>query len=212
MIAVCSYNVNSWQCTMFVNFFFFCIYCTIFFSQLRGVVCCQAAVAQGARPSQPGPRSRAAAQKHVGGGAKCGRWGSREGDASEAMCRTWAPPLPGQPCLGGCCLSWPPILFPSGRRARSTSQNVVEGKRMENQDGRGVELTKHDQRWCVGFFVGLLLTVWVRAGVTGWSVVDVWKERWVETTARLPVLMSRRRSSGHPWSALRPPGPGRPWS
>lgn len=30
MIAVCSYNVNSWQCTMFVNFFFF-VFTVLFF-------------------------------------------------------------------------------------------------------------------------------------------------------------------------------------
>lgn len=29
---------------------------------------------------------------------------------------------------------------------------------------------------------------------------------------RTAVLMSRRRSSGPPWSAPRPPGPGHPWS
>lgn len=63
-----------------------------------------------------------------------------------------------------------------------------------------------------GLFVGLLLTVWERAGVAGWLVVDVWKERWVDAVAHLPVLMSRKRSSGPPWSAPRPPGPGRPWS
>lgn len=43
-----------------------------------GVVCCQAVLAQGARPSQPGPRSRAAAQKHIGGGARCGGGGVEE--------------------------------------------------------------------------------------------------------------------------------------
>lgn len=58
-----------------VCLFFVCI--DLFF-QLMGVVCCQAVLAQGARPSQPGPRSRAAAQKHVGGGARCGVGGVEE--------------------------------------------------------------------------------------------------------------------------------------
>lgn len=179
LVAVRLYNGESRQCTMFVYF----LYVLIYFSADRSCVC-QAVVAQGARPSQPGPRSRAAAQKHVGGGAKCGGWGSRGWDASGAkvsyLSSTPARPAPSG---GGCCLSWPPILFPSGRRARSTSQNVAEGKRMENQDvgffwlGGGWNLPNMTKGGLVGLFVCLLLTVWVRAGVEGLLVVDVWKEK-----------------------------------
>lgn len=68
--------------------------------------------------------------------------------------------------------------------------------------------TKHDQG---GLFVFLFLKVWEGGGCRR-GVVEVWKERWVDAGSALPVLMSRRRSSGPPWSAPRPPNPGRPWS
>lgn len=161
LVAVWLYNGESRQCTMFVYFFV----CTDLFFQLIGVVvCCQAVVAQGARPSQPGPRSRAAAQKHVGGGAKCGGWGSGGGDASEAMCRTWAPPQPGQLRLGGLLPSpGPPFSSPLAGEPGAPRKMWRKGRgwRVKTSDffgwGDGVELTKHDQRWLVGVVCWLVV-------------------------------------------------------
>lgn len=161
-------------------------------------MCWQAVLAQGARPSQPGhvhePPPESAGEETL----------------SELMYCTWAPPQragglsrsEASASCWACCPYWSSILFPSGGNPQ-LFRNIVERKRMENQEVGGT--IKHD-------WGGLFLT-----GGGGWTLgVGGWWSRCGEEMSgcrsRSHVLMSRRRSSGPPWSAPRPPGPGRPWS
>lgn len=96
------------------SFFFYCF--LTFFIFFFGAMCREAVLAQGARPSQPGPRSRAAAQKH------------REGEEEALLNRTWARPppdgasfpVPEAPAsVWACHSSWPSILFPFSMRTHT---------------------------------------------------------------------------------------------
>lgn len=102
------------------------------FRLLGVVVCCEAVLAQGARPSQPDhvheppPKST--------GEEKLLNWcivpeldpGGDELSRSEASASVWA-----------CRRSWSAILFPSGVSPQLLI-NIVEGKRMENQEVGGL--------------------------------------------------------------------------
>lgn len=95
-------------------------------------------MAQGARPSQPGPRSRAAAQKH----------GGSEGGEETLPNRCVVPELdPGGralpvpkhlPPTGPAASPDPPFSSPLAASPELFRKNVVEGKRMENQEVWGV--------------------------------------------------------------------------
>lgn len=166
------------------------------FRLLGVVVCCEAVLAQGARPSQPDhvheppPKST--------GEEKLLNWcivpeldpGGDELSRSEASASIWA-----------CRRSWSAILFPSGVSPQLLI-NIVEGKRMENQEVGGLSNMTE------------VVFVFNRGGegvLQGWGGWGVERKMGGGWTGSL-VLMSRRRSSGPPWSVPRPPGPGRPWS
>lgn len=103
--------------------------------------------------------------------------------------------------------------LPLWRRAQSSFVKTSwKGRGWRTKRSGGVEveegagLTKHDRG---GLFVFFCFQKCGRGGCRR-VVVEVWGGKMGGCAA--PVLMSRRRSSGPPWSAPRPPNPGRPWS
>lgn len=147
------------------------------------------------------PRSRAAAQKQRG----------RRRFRTDVPYPELHPGDPGAsssvlkhlPPSGPAASPDPRFSFPPPR-----AHDSLNNRRGGEEDGGSGGLRgniKHDR----GGFV--LTEGGAGAGCCGWGGLRCGEEMGGGSKGSF-VLMSRRRSSGPPWSALRPPGPGHPWS